>query len=307
MSNGFTENLDLHQEGNDQFDRQLEESLREIGIPPRPKILEQINREARAGDPDFNHLADLIQCDVALAAGLIKTANSPFFGYRHKTRNVRGALLMLGLKSSANAVAGLILKRVFPPPPELVRFWGASQRTGELSAWLAGRLGVRFGVKPEDAYTFGLFRDCGIPVLMRRFEGYAKTLARANTTLERSFVEVEEEDLPTNHAVVGGLMAQSWWLPEEVCLAIRRHHDLALFQDQDQDNHSPAMGATCRHVALAQLAEKLHQDTSGLSKTREWEKMGAYSLNLLGLTEEDLPELDREAEKFLAEMPDCGE
>jgi HD-like signal output (HDOD) protein len=240
-----------------------------------------------------------------LAAGLIKTANSPFFGYRNKTRNVRGALLMLGLKSSANAVAGLILKRVFPPPPELERFWGASQRTGELSAWLTYRLGVRFGVKPEDAYTFGLFRDCGIPVLMRRFEGYAKTLAKANTSLDRSFVEVEEEDLPTNHAVVGSLMAQSWWLPEEVCLAIRRHHDKTVFQDQG--NNFACIGATCRHVALAQLAEKLHQDTSGLNKTLEWEKLGTYCLALLGLTEDDLPELDREAEKFLAEMPDCGD
>jgi HD-like signal output (HDOD) protein len=305
MNNDANEKLTLDQESTEHFDRQLEESLREIGIPPRPKILEQINLETRSGDPDFNHLADLIQCDVALAAGLIKTANSPFFGYRNKTRNVRGALLMLGLKSSANAVAGLILKRVFPPPPELQRFWGASQRTGELSAWLAGRLGVRFGVKPEDAYTFGLFRDCGIPVLMRRFEGYAQTLGRANLCRDRSFIEVEEDDLPTNHAVVGSLMAQSWWLPEEVCTAIRRHHDHALFQDQD--THSPAQGATCRHVALAQLAEKLHQDTSGLSRTCEWEKLGGDCLKSLGLTEDDLPELDREAEKFLAEMPDCGE
>ncbi len=305
MSDEYNEKLNLHQEGSEPIDRQLEESLREIGIPPRPKILEQINREVRAGEPDFNHLADLIQCDVALAAGLIKTANSPFFGYRNKARNVRGALLMLGLKSSANAVAGLVLKRVFPPPPELTRFWGASQRTGELSAWLAGRLGVRFGVKPEDAYTFGLFRDCGIPVLLRRFEGYAKTLAKSNASRDRSFVEVEEDALPTNHAVVGSLMAQSWWLPEEVYLAIRRHHDIGLFQDQDY--HSPAMGASCRHVALAQLAEKLHQDISGLSKTCEWEKLGRYSLKLLGLSEDDLPELDREAEKFLAQMPDCWE
>lgn len=277
------------------LDSQLEASLREIGIPPRPRILELINLEARAGEPDFNYLAGLIQRDVALAAGLIKTANSPFFGYRQKTRNVRDALLMLGLKTAANAVAGLILRRVFPPLMQLERFWDASERTGELAAGLVRRLGVRFGVTAEDAYTFGLFRDCGIPILMRRFEGYAQTLKRANESDTHAFTAVEEAEMPTNHAVVGGLMAQSWWLPEDVCVGIRRHHDYAML-DEDGD----VSGASRRQAALAQLAEKLHQDATGLNNTHEWDKAGAACLSILALTEADLPELEREARDILA-------
>jgi HD-like signal output (HDOD) protein len=282
------------------LDRQLEASLREIGIPPRPRILELINLEAKAGEPDFNYLAGLIQSDVALAAGLIKTANSPFFGYRQKTRNVRDALLMLGLSTAANAVAGLILRRVFPPMQNLERFWDASERTGALSAWLVRRLGVRYGVIAEDAYTFGLFRDCGIPVMMRRFSGYAAVLGRANESDTHPFTAVEEAEVPTNHAVVGGLMAQSWWLPEGLCSAIRRHHD---FVALDQPGRGGS-GASVRHVALAQLAEKLHQDLSGLNRTHEWAKMGAASLAVLGLSEDDLPDLEEEARAVLAELAD---
>jgi len=280
------------------LDRQLEASLREIGIPPRPRILEQINLEARAGEPDFNYLASLIQSDVALAAGLIKTANSPFFGYRRKTRNVRDALLMLGLRTASNAVAGLILRRVFPPLLHLERFWDASERTGALSAWLVKRLGVRYGVTAEDAYAFGLFRDCGIPIMMRRFDGYALILGRANESDTHVFTDVEEAEVPTNHAVVGGLMAQSWWLPEEICAAIRRHHDYASLIE----NSAAATGATSRQLALAQLAEKLYQDITDLNKTREWDKMGSASLAILALSEDDYPDVEAEARVFLAEM-----
>ncbi len=281
------------------LDSQLEASLREIGIPPRPSILEKIQIEARAGEPDFNYLASLIQGDVALSAGLIKTANSPFFGYRQKTRNVRDALLMLGLKTAANTVAGLVLRRVFPTLMHLDRFWDASQRTGELAAWLVKQLEVRFGVRSEDAYTFGLFRDCGIPVMMRRFDGYADTLARANASDTHCFTDVEEAEMPTNHALVGSLMAQSWWLPTEICLAIRRHHD-SEFLDE---NGSSGPGASFRLVALAQLAEKLHHDITGFNQTREWEKLGPACMSALGLVDSDLVELEAEARGFLASLP----
>lgn len=289
---------ELPDDGGVALDRQLEASLREIGIPPRPRILELINIEARAAEPDFNYLAELIQCDVALAAGLIKTANSPFFGYRQKTRNVRDALLMLGLKTAANAVAGLILRRVFPPLLNLERFWDASERTGALAAWLAKRLGVRYGVTAEDAYTFGLFRDCGIPIMMRRFDGYAQILGRANDSDTHVFTAVEEAEVPTNHAVVGGLMAQSWWLPEDICTAIRRHHDYVSLAKRANG----ATGASCRQVALAQLAEKLYQDVTDLNKTREWDKMGAACLEILALADADLPELVTAARAVLAEV-----
>jgi HD-like signal output (HDOD) protein len=278
------------------FDRQLEASLRDIGIPPRPRILELINLEARADEPDLNYLAELIRSDVALSAGLIKTANSPFFGYRQKTRNVRDALVMLGLKAASNAVAGLILRQIFPPSLHLERFWDASERTAQLAAWLVQNVGVRFGVTSEEAYTFAMFRDCGIPIMMRRFKGYTETLARANTAASQPFTVVEEVDVPTNHAVVGGLMAQSWWLPEDLCVSIRRHHDgLAV----DSTQHAVS-GSSNRLIALAQLAERLHQMVSGQNASREWDKLGSPSLAALELGENAVQELEAEARIFIA-------
>jgi HD-like signal output (HDOD) protein len=284
--------------GTDALDASLEASLRDIGIPPRPLVLEQIMLETRKDEPDFNRIVVLISRDVSLSAGFMKTANSPYYGLRQKVHNVRDALLVLGLKTAANTLAGLIMRQVLPAGPHLERFWDASDRTAQLSGWLVQKLGVRFGIQAEDAYTFGLFRDCGIPILMRKFPEYYRILADANQEASQRFTDVEEAALPTNHALVGSLMAQSWWLPEAATLAIRHHHDHPAINTYATE----LPGASRRLIALAQLAEKLQQEDTGLNMTREWDKLGTACLTWLDLAESDLEELEAEADTFLAEV-----
>jgi len=267
------------------FDALLETSLKDIGIPPRPAILERISAEMLKEEPDFRRLATIISADVSLAAGLIKTANSPFFGSRGRVRSVNEALITLGLEIASRALAGIILRKVFPASLHLERFWDASARIARLSGWLAQYLGNN-KLRPEDAYTFGLFRDCGIPVLLLRFPGYGKVLAEANREESLSFTAVEGAQLPTNHAMVGCLLAQSWWLPEETCLAIRHHHDAAVI---GTPSFTPPLTSRYR-IAISQLAEYLVQRHSGLSQTHEWPKLGAACLHLLDIAE---PEVER--------------
>ena len=273
-----------------QVDALVEGSLKDIGIPPRPAILEHISREMLRDEPDYKRLAKVISADVGLAASLIKTANSPFFGYRNRVRSINEALMMLGLDVASRAIAGIILRKAFPSSPHLERFWDASARIARVSGWLA-RYAGNHKLRPDDAYTFGLFRDCGIPVLMRRFPDYSKLLARANSEEKLGFTAVEEAHLPTNHAMVGCLLAQSWWLPEELCLAVRHHHDLATLETP-----SPTPPLTSRYrIAIAQFAEHLVQRHTGLSHTREWLKLGAACLKLLDIAEDEIDGILAEA------------
>ena len=264
-------------------DALLESSLKDIGIPPRPTILDRISREMLQDEPDYKRLANIIGADVSLSASLIKTANSPFFGYRNRVRSVNEALMMLGLDVASRAIAGIILRKVFPNSLHLERFWDASARIARLSGWLAQHVG-RNKLRPDDAYTFGLFRDCGIPVLLSRFPGYEKILTSANSETGRSFTVVENSQLPTNHAMVGCLLAQSWWLPEETCLAIRHHHELAIIETP---SITPPLTSRYR-IAIAQFAEHLMQRHTGLSHTQEWPKLGTACLRLLDVAEDDV-------------------
>jgi HD-like signal output (HDOD) protein len=277
-----------------EVDNLFERSILNLGIPPCPAVLERFIAEMNKDDPDFNRMATIIITDVGLSAGLIKTANSPFFGLRQRVRSVTEALLILGLQASSHAVAGIILHNSFPNVPNLERFWDASARIARLSGWLAQRLDIH-GLRAEDAYTFGLFRDCGIPVLLGRFHNYETVLDIANRDAERNFIEVEELELPTNHAMVGCILAQSWWLPKEICLAIRNHHDL---EGLGSTNSQLPM-LSRQLIATSQLAEHLMQHLLGLSLTQEWPKLGSACLKLLGLEEGQLEALYSDAQSIV--------
>jgi HD-like signal output (HDOD) protein len=243
-------------------------------------------------EPNLKNLEALICSDVGLAAGLIALANSPFFSIRNRVRSVREALQLLGLAVAGRAIATLILRNVFPPTPALARFWDASARIARLSGWLTQ--GERIGAKlrPDEAYTFGLFRDCGIPVLLKRFPEYAEVLRKANGDKDGSFTAVEETVCRTNHAAVGCLLAQAWWLPEDLYLGIRHHHD---YLQLKQDAGAMLSATTLRLIATTQLAEHLLQKHTGLSNTQEWHKSDVLCLELLNITGDRLNALYEES------------
>jgi len=276
----------------------LESAIRDIGIPPCPAILEQINTEMRKDEPDFKQLTRIINSDVGIAAGLITIANSPFFGVRNRVRSVNEALMILGLGVARRAIAGLVLRKLFPLTPQLERFWHSSACIARLSGYLAQHYRHSVKVRAEDAYTFGLFRDSGIPMLMKRFDHYPEVLKQANNEEERSFTAVEDSLCPANHAMVGGLLAQSWWLPDDICLAIRHHHDYAKLASGVRPGVPPA---TQGLIATALLAEHLVQYHTGLSQTHEWQKGGAACLQFLGIAEADLETLYEESAAVIAD------
>ncbi len=276
----------------------LESAIRDIGIPSRPSILDRINAEMHKDEPDFHHLAHIIASDVGLGAGLISIANSPYFGFRGRARSVNEALMMLGLDVASRAIAGMILRKLFPPSPALDRFWHASAIIARLAGWLAQQPANGSRVRADDAYTFGLFRDCGIPILLNRFPNYPTVLKNANGERELSFTAVEETECPTNHAVLGSMLAQSWWLPEEICLAIRHHHDYVALGQQEGAAVLPP--ATLGLIATAQFAEHLLQHHTGLSKTHEWDKAGAICLELLQIEDKDMQSVYEESAFVIA-------
>lgn len=275
----------------------LEQHIHDIDIPPRPAILASVQTEMAADEPDFRRLETLISGDVALAAGLIKTVNSPFFGLNRRASTVHEALMLLGLASTCRAVAAFSLKQAFPDSGHYERFWDSSAKVAALSGWLTRRVGS-LRVKADEAYTFGLFRDCGIVILMRRFPNYQATLHAANNEPEASFTAVERLALPTDHTFIGRLMAQNWWLPDSLCDAIRHHHDSAYLASPD----TVLTRASRQLIAVSQLAEHVLQVATQAAHTQEWHKLGAYCMEVLDLSAQDLISLKTEAAAQIAQM-----
>jgi HD-like signal output (HDOD) protein len=261
-----------------------------VAIPPRPAIVNAVMEERSKPEPDLRHIARLISTDVGLAAAVLKTINSPFFGLRRRVTSIEHGVNMLGMKNVGALVMSLSLRNAVPTQG-LERFWDEAARTALVTAYLAQSLGCS---SKEDAHVFGLFRDAGIPLLMRRFPDYRETLKRANAESVRSFTEVEDQELGTNHAVVSALLAKGWQLPDHIREAIGQHHDPDIYRS----NLPPA---SVNLVALGHLAEVTENSFSRLAGNFEWDKQGEAVLDYLMLGRDQFEELAGDAKEMLEE------
>lgn len=267
-------------EAESQLDASKADSLvRNIGIPPRPQTLADLQREIGQADPDFRRIAALVAADVALTAALLRVVNSPAFAASRRIETISQAIAMLGLKQVGALVAGLLLRKALRTDgPTLTRFWDVSSKRSYAMAKLARGLG---GVDADLAHSFGLFCDVGIPLLLQRFPDYAATLKAANEAPVDSFTTVEHAAHQTDHALVGGLMARSWGLSQSVGLAIRLHHDYAIFRDRDVPD------VVSKLIAMGLVAEHAIQRFAGMNASTEWSKGGDAALGALMLTEHE--------------------
>jgi len=271
-------------------EQQARQLLAGVVIPPRPSVVTAIMEERVRPEPDLNRVANLIGADVGLSAAVLKTINSPLYGLRRQIGAIDQAVNMLGMNSVGALVTGLALRNAVPAQG-LDRFWDSAARTALLASFLAKQLGC---VNREDAHLFGLFRDCGMPLLMQRFPDYKDTLRLANQEGERTFTDIEDERHGTNHTVVGGLLASNWHLPDHLREAMRAHHDPGVFT-------SGLSIQVINLIALGLLAEHLENSHSRLADNREWNRVGASVLGHLMLEGEIYEELLGDAREALSE------
>ena len=265
------------------LDREAAQIVIGIGIPPCPGILTKLMREMRNDEPDFAKLGNLIGGDVSLAAAMLKTVNSPFYGLRTKATSVQQAITLLGLRNVAQLVTGLLLRNAFPggSSDSMDEYWESSSAIAQISACLAREFK---NVNRDEAYTFALFRDCGMLAMMGGFKDYEPTFPGAKLPVDGSVTVYEDQCYGMNHARVGCQLAKSWLLPDEVCQAVLWHHDYPAVQD----GSAGIPEVSGRHIALALVAESLFVKESNGTDSNEWRKGAEFALAALDITQADL-------------------
>lgn len=266
---------------------ELDTLIKRFDVPPCPAIVSELQAELRKDNASAGKLARLISRDVGLAGAVMRLVNSPAFRPGREVASIDDALRILGFGRVFDLVVGELLKKSLASGGglRLDRYWENAACSAEICAALAGRLP---GTTRETAYCFGLFHDCGIPLLMRRFPDYRETLQAANAESGLALLAVEEARHGTNHAVVGYLLGRTWGLSEVLCEAIRAHHNYQVL-----DPRAPARlpDEVCALIALSAIADHV----AGLHlRTREegqWlaarSRVGAF----FGLADDELDDL----------------
>lgn len=274
-------------------EKELLSLLQGIDFPPCPAVLLAVDRELKKETPDQREIASHISRDVALSGHLMQIANSPAFSNGRPLNSITQALHVLGTQQVFNLLVTQLLKAALAGAPDVPmdRFWDSSAQCARVSAELARRLRC---VRPDIAYTFGLFHDCGIPLIMKRFPQARQALAEANASDDMGFTEVEERHLGTNHAVVGYFLARRWNLPDYVAAGILHHHDYRMLA------RSGGLSDQVRGlIGIAVLAEHIIRLQANGDGEQEWQKAVPAACDALGLSLAEIDDLIEDMRDWL--------
>lgn len=267
------------------IDREIEVAksqgpLRDIVIQPCPALLTDLRVEFNREDPDPVTIARIASRDVAMAAALIRVANSPIYVRARTASTVTEAVAMLGVAQTVSILTGFLLRAVLPVQSALLEhFWETSTRRAYAMGYIARQM---YGINADLAHTCGLFCHVGMPIMLQGVPGYAQTLSQAAALTQESLTQVENLAHRTDHAVVGAIVAKTWRLPPVVAIVVRLHHDFTVLGDE----HIPHEVRTL--VAMSMLAERLVSLHEGIEVLPEWDAHGQACLDFLHVDESEL-------------------
>lgn len=205
-----------------------EDILKKVkSVPELPAVAIKVARIIQ--DPDFrmNELVKAIEYAPAVAANILKMANSAFFSGPRTIGSIREAIIRLGsnavydlvLASCIGPIAGQEVKGYELPPGEL---WKHLVMTAVATSALGKEAGIKL---PNYAFTAALLHDIGKVVMGNFIELDPQPILDRAYKDRVPFEVAEREILGIDHAEVGAFLLESWNLPEELIRVVRWHHD----------------------------------------------------------------------------------
>ncbi len=195
-------------------------------LPPMPKVLFKIQKLLLDPNSDAKQVAEYIETDQALAARVLKMANSPFYGMSGKVSSVQHAAVILGFKTlgELTTLAGFsdfMGKRLPGYNYNSDQLWKHS-----LAVALAARI-IAEKINPKltnEALTAGLIHDMGKiildPYVLEHREVFDEFVEDENQT----FMVAEKQVLGFDHAEIAFEICESWKFPAPLGQAIKYHH-----------------------------------------------------------------------------------
>ena len=195
-------------------------------LPPMPQVVIKIQHLVSDVNSDASKLAEIIESDQAIAAKVLKMANSAFYGMSGRISSIRQASLLLGYQTLGEIVtmAGTAANLSGAMPGygyDSQELWKHS-----LSVAFSAKMIAEMKNKNviHEAHTAGLIHDVG-KIILDRFIAKNKDIFSAYMTREeKTFLDAERHFFGFDHAEIASEVCQTWKIPENIALAIGCHH-----------------------------------------------------------------------------------
>jgi HD-like signal output (HDOD) protein len=252
-------NTDIDQTQNLKMPEQVERALVEridkdrIDLPVLPQVAGKVM--ALTNDPaaDAARLSALIHQDQALAAHVLRIANSPAYMPRTPIASLQHAVAMLGVNQLSEIAVTISLKSGTVKIPgheaDVRQLWRHALASGAYAKEIARMR--RYNV--ESAYLCGLLHAVGKPVVLKTVTTIAGEM---HIPLEPSAIIAF---LDGYHSRVGSLIATEWALPPQVADAITYY---GLYEQAPSHRQEAMMTCLADRLATYILVPDSFDDTT---------------------------------------------
>lgn len=199
-------------------------------LPPLPEVARRLLQLKGDPDCDVGRLADVINLEPAIAAQLLRWANSAAYGVRGKIATVKDAIIRtLGFEGSLDLALGLASLTPLQTPVEGLLgkrfFWRQTLAGSALLQKLAAQL-PRQAIRRDELHLIYLLHNAGHLLVAHLYPdefAYLRLLARGNPELSPTALERHAWNI--DHGQIGAWLMNAWHLPDRLAIVCRHHHN----------------------------------------------------------------------------------
>lgn len=218
-------------------------------LPAAPQVLSELAELLQDINAETGRVCALLRQDGALAAAILRMANSPYYG-TGGIGSIDGAVNRVGFREVHRlvgfAVTGLLADRALPfyrVEPEMLREHMIT------TALAAESLAGSTAINPRHAYTAGLLRPVGMMVLDRMARSSLGDQHLFSADRDSDYGTWESRVMQIRNAAVSAVVMTEWRFSPDVVEAVRGH------LLTPGATSAPTPGAALIHLACAVTAE----------------------------------------------------
>lgn len=211
--------------------------IKEDDLPLLAQVAVEAMRLIDREETKTKDLDRLISSDPALAARILRIANSPLFAGTCPANTVHQAVVRMGMLQLKQIVLLAALNDVFDPRKSHPRaIWNHAIAVAVASQWLSEQLGIG---QPDESFLGGLLHDVGKLIIYQQIPEVYGTLIDQATKEGKRFHEHETgKIMPCAHPSVGALVGLKWGLSADLIEVMQFHHQIEQQSDLELEAES---------------------------------------------------------------------
>lgn len=194
-------------------------------LPTLPAVVSELMGLDISDENYFDKVQRLAENDPTFAIRLIRQANTVQNASLTQISSLEQAITRIGTRQIKGLITTFSIAKIFIPSNKSESsLWEHSVEVAVAARAIAA-MDNQIQIDPEQAYLCGLLHDIGRFILFRIIPDGPVRTDEKNWKNPDQLVLAEQEACGLNHAELGSRACKKWGLPEDISVAIARHHD----------------------------------------------------------------------------------